>query len=742
MKNTQYKILIHGKSLYREYIVDAKEKHNVRITTLPEGDVRFDRNLFFSDFDIRFSFENDVWTMVTDDHAYCVTDGIMRTNTRQMGHGDSVVMHYSDSGAELFHIDILLDFDCIKRKFNKVAGLNSVKEITIGGRSGCHILINDNIIGEDYITLRNEGGKIVVYDNNTKYGIYVDGVKADSGTVLSSYSFVSLAGYMFYIKNNLIYMDITPNVSVQGIEVKSVDALKTPLVYPKFNRSTRNNFVIPRSKIEVLGPSSKPSDSSGSLFTLILPPIAMLMIMIFVRGMMSSTGGSFVLYSACMMGVTIITSVIGYISKRRKYKKSIEDRENKYRSYIVGKEQEIQEKRRSECVIMRNKFRSPDKNIEAVKNFNKDLYDRTVNDEDFLDIRIGEGSLTSINPVEFKPRDFNDDDPLAEIPEKLAEKYRMINEVPIVAEFKNDNAVGVLGTDEKLYNMFKIMLTDITVRHFYEDVKCFLIVSKKEAEKFKWVRWFRHFENDRLNIRNIVCDSESESVLFDYMFGVLTEREEKRDNKTIPMPRYVVFVFNSYQLKKHPIFKYIGNAAELGFTFVFFEHFHEQLPLNCAQIIRLERNDDSGMIYNSSASNNVIRFNYTPLDDLMMESVALRLSPVYTDKVSLEGDLTKNISLFEMLNIYSLNDLNLKKRWESADITKTMKAPLGVKAKNEIVYLDLHEKHHGPHGLVAGTTGSGKSEIMQTYILSVATLYHPYEISFVIREPLKIDSQS
>jgi S-DNA-T family DNA segregation ATPase FtsK/SpoIIIE len=61
-----------------------------------------------------------------------------------------------------------------------------------------------------------------------------------------------------------------------------------------------------------------------------------------------------------------------------------------------------------------------------------------------------------------------------------------------------------------------------------------------------------------------------------------------------------------------------------------------------------------------------------------------------------------------------------------------MAAPLGVKSGGETVYLDLHEKYHGPHGLVAGTTGSGKSEILQSYILSMATLFHPYEVGFII----------
>jgi len=77
-------------------------------------------------------------------------------------------------------------------------------------------------------------------------------------------------------------------------------------------------------------------------------------------------------------------------------------------------------------------------------------------------------------------------------------------------------------------------------------------------------------------------------------------------------------------------------------------------------------------------------------------------------------------------------DLNLEERWGSSQIYKSMAAPLGVKSGGEIVYLDLHEKFHGPHGLVAGTTGSGKSEIIQSYILSMATLFHPYEVGFVI----------
>lgn len=107
------------------------------------------------------------------------------------------------------------------------------------------------------------------------------------------------------------------------------------------------------------------------------------------------------------------------------------------------------------------------------------------------------------------------------------------------------------------------------------------------------------------------------------------------------------------------------------------------------------------------------------------------LAPVYTEEISLEGALTKNISIFEMFNIFDATDIDLKSRWNSSKVYQSMAAPIGV-TRSGLVYLDLHDKAHGPHGLVAGTTGSGKSELLQTYILSISTLYHPYEVAFVI----------
>lgn len=69
---------------------------------------------------------------------------------------------------------------------------------------------------------------------------------------------------------------------------------------------------------------------------------------------------------------------------------------------------------------------------------------------------------------------------------------------------------------------------------------------------------------------------------------------------------------------------------------------------------------------------------------------------------------------------------------ENNDPTKSLQAPIGVDKNRELFKLDLHEKFYGPHGLIAGMTGSGKSEFIITYILSMAINYSPDEVSFIL----------
>ena len=79
-----------------------------------------------------------------------------------------------------------------------------------------------------------------------------------------------------------------------------------------------------------------------------------------------------------------------------------------------------------------------------------------------------------------------------------------------------------------------------------------------------------------------------------------------------------------------------------------------------------------------------------------------------------------------------IEQLNIIERWKRNDSTLSLKAPIGIDGTGMYITLDVHEKFHGPHGLIAGSTGSGKSEFIITYILSLAINYQPDDVTFLL----------
>lgn len=85
-----------------------------------------------------------------------------------------------------------------------------------------------------------------------------------------------------------------------------------------------------------------------------------------------------------------------------------------------------------------------------------------------------------------------------------------------------------------------------------------------------------------------------------------------------------------------------------------------------------------------------------------------------------------------MFGVGRIEDLNIAERWRSNDPVTSLAVPIGIGTDGAEFMLDLHQKYQGPHGLVAGTTGSGKSEFLLTYVLSLAVNFHPDEVAFLL----------
>lgn len=503
--------------------------------------------------------------------------------------------------------------------------------------------------------------------------------------------------------------------------------------YPEFVRNSRLKLAVNTEPIKLLGPKDKQKCPKNNLLLKLMPALGMIALTVLLRGIMGGTNLTFILFSVGSVSIGAIVSTISIINDNKEYNQQNVDRRIGYQKYIEEMDKKIAQMRQDELQLLNRIYYRYDQTSKFALNFSGSLFDRVPSDDDFLEIRVGIGTVDAVRKIEYNPPEKYeaDDDDLVELPIKLAKKHKKIENAPILLQLNNANVVGVVGENEMQYEMMKIIFFDLCVRQHYDDVSVFLMIDSKDIGTYSWAKWFKHINSE--NLRNIVCDFQSKATVFEHLYAELNRRESAKDK--VKLPHIVVFVMNDWGIKEHPLSKYIENASEYGATFIFFESHKDYVPLGCSQLVLIDSQNRGRIIKNQNTEE--IEFSFLRIDDSELYAIAYKLAPVYCQEVSLEGELTSSISLYELLGIKRTEELSIISRWNSSDVTKSMAVPIGVKSGNEIVCLNIHDIHnqdnyHGPHGLIAGTTGSGKSEVLMTYILTMAITFSPYEVAFLI----------
>lgn len=720
-----YLIKISNKQLYREIQLPLSAKQ-LKIGIGIDCDVRFYKELFFEDFELVFLKNGEQWQIACSDNVYIDEGDVRKLVTKKLNHGDSFAVRYQNSDAELFKVDFVFDFDNENKDYERIIDVSAVNAFTIGNGSGCNIVLHSEYTKNDFVELKRAEKGFALYIKSSTYGIYHNGKLAKNGDIIADYDFFSIAEFSFYYRNGQL-------MSAKTVEVNALhyfDNLNKN-GYPKFNRNTRLKTVLDDEKIEILDPPAKPQKQKNNILQRLLPSMGMILVCILMATLGTGREGGTSIAMFAMSGISgtmaIITSVIAVINNKKEFKQKSKERIEKYTKYIDKKRQEIEQFRDKERMELDGIYYNQEIIKKEFADFSSDLFDRVPEDEDFLCVRLGIGSTEATKKVSFKKQErLEVEDDLQEMPEKLFNDYKFLPYAPITVDLKKINAIGIIGDAVRRNDIFKNLVLDIIARQYYSDVNLFLVCEKTNFQTLKWIRLLPHIYNEHIGIRNIVCDNDSKGILFEYLYKELTFRKE---NKTFDK-RLVVFLYDEYGFKSHPISKFVDEAKDLGVCFVFFAGRKADIAPGCNYLIDVSEND-SALLIDASDKNHSYRFEYSHVSNRQMAEIVKLVAPVYTEEISLEGSLTKNISLFHLLNILTVDDIDLAARWGTSQVFNSMAAPLGV-SKSGIVNLDLHDKAHGPHGLVAGTTGSGKSEILQTYILSMATLFHPYEVGFVI----------
>lgn len=716
----KYHLILQTKSFKREY--DFLENQNIQIGTKTESHIVVPAEDGATPYMFVVCAKGKHMMVQTSPKS-----GIyMERETNLFELPEKVTFFSEATGSPFMTLSVELKFERRVPNYSYACQIPINTWVYIGGGTKCTIKIEDYKMEKDYISLFYDGSKAKIHVDNVLYQACINGKPIVGTKVLNSTAFFSINGYEFFYRSGYLYMDAHTKLKYPDTW-KRIENLSdnSPFEYPKFNKSPRFMELLNEETIEILDPSPKQEPQKSNLIMQLLPSIIMLAVTILLRGVMGG-GGLYIIISAVSMGLGIFTSIYSYFHGKKEIAQANELRITQYEDYLERKENEIEQARQSELAVLNKIFRPAKESIDYIWEFSDKLFDRSPRDMDFLQVYLGKGKCLALRKVSYQKREAIElGDELMQMPEKICEKYKYLQDAPIVSNLRNSNAIGIVGQSHRLKNMLNNMTFDLCTRQMPRDLQLFYIIDNNYG---KWLRWIPHVQNREMGVRNIVCDDETKSTLLEYLYSMLAKREQL----SINAPHCVVFVENDQHIKAHPLSKYLNCCASLGVSFVFFEEHKEYLPENCDEIIVLDNDLPKGILTTRANAAENYEFSYGMIDEKTAERAALQLAPIYCEEISVENSLPGSYSFFDCFQINAASEIMLEDSWKKSDVSKSLAAPIGANSRGELVYLDIHEKAHGPHGLVAGTTGSGKSEFLQSYIAAMSLRYAPDEVGFLI----------
>ena len=471
----------------------------------------------------------------------------------------------------------------------------------------------------------------------------------------------------------------------------------------------------------------------GPSFTMSLAMVVNVIFMI-----KANTSGRSPIPSAMMAMSMLMGAVLWPILSRRFNKKqAIKDEETrveKYKLYIDGVDKELEEKSKYNREIYEELYPSLESLVRIVMKKDSDLWNHTPTEEGFLDVRIGRGSRQFSITVNIQKERFTlEDDPLRKYASIIQQKYKYLNNVPISVDLNNTDILGIVGERNKQIDLIKLIITRLSITHCYDEVKFAFIFNHREYDYWEFIKWLPHcWCNDKRN-RLIADDIDGTHLVMSYLREIYEERiKSNNSEKDIYSPHYVVFI-TDYELVNRDanIRKFIENSDGYGFTFVLGYKSIGKLPSNCQTIIQLS-SEECTVYDKNENSGKMVSFIPDICQGTNVKKISEILASIKVSKISEETSVPEKLNFMGLYRAKNLSDLVIERRWSESQSYKTLEAPIGMGSNEEVFSLNIHEKYHGPHGLIAGTTGSGKSEFIQSLILSLAINYHPYDVSFVL----------
>lgn len=375
-------------------------------------------------------------------------------------------------------------------------------------------------------------------------------------------------------------------------------------------------------------------------------------------------------------------------------------------------------------------------------------------DLNFGVVRVGVG-MTRPEVTWGEPQNMPTDIELEPVTGKALQEFgryqSVVYNLPKMVSLLVEPWYALVGEREQVLGLMRAIICQLAFSHGPDHVQ--MIVVSSDLDQWGWVKWLPHFGDSRRhdaagNARMVYTSVREFAAEQAELFagrGSFTPRHASSSAQT-PTPHTVIIADVD-----DPQWEYVISAEGVdGVTFfdltgssMWTDIPERKLQFDKTGVIEaLPRDRDTWMVIDDKAWFFALtdQVSIAEAEEFAQKLAQWRLAEAYEEI----GQRVAHIGARDILSYYGIDDpgnIDFDSLWASRTDTmgrSRLRAPFGNRSDNgELLFLDmksLDEGGDGPHGVMSGTTGSGKSTLVRTVIESLMLSHPPEELQFVLAD--------
>lgn len=600
------------------------------------------------------------------------------------------------------------------KRFNLPLG-----NVMIGRDRSAEVALNDPMVSKKHARL-NVGDTLEIFDLGSVNGIEVDGL-VTSRTVLRPGDLVTIGDTVLRVEH---HRPVVAGEDQGGVA---------------FNRSPYLNPVYKGVKIEAPDVPQPEKPHPFPVLAMLAPLLMGVVMFAFTRSMLS----------VVFVGLSPIMMVGNWFSMKRQEKKAMAEALRMFRMQLDHLAARIDIDRAEEAAMRRREHASVNEVVQGASGRANLLWAMRPDRHGFLDLRVGLASLPTRSTVEMP----NGKQAIPDLYDDLVAVVKAranVSPVPVVAPLTQIGALGVAGSRPDALGAARALVAQLTGLHSPAEVVLATVLPTESADEWDWVKWLPHTSSPQnpletgLVAAGAVACNQLVSALHDLIDVRLGEATGAQD-ETVAGVAVAVLIEDEAPVDRPRLVALAERGRRAGVYVIWVAPTMGLLPAACEIFFTHDPSQHTvatGFIEDGST---VVPVQGEPLERDRAVAFARDLCPVHDASAAVDesSDVPMRVSFLSETGLELADSPDaVIDRWRQSDSLPLDPAELGKRRRRNHTLaayigssahgpLTLDLRAQGPHALVGGTTGAGKSEFLQSWVMGLATMHSPSRVTFL-----------